>query len=122
MDLCPGGKYRFVMRSPEGVDYPVTGSYLEIVENERIVSTALVEEHPKEWIEGMRKNIGRNEEAYSLDSIVTVTFEEYEEKKTKLTICSRFESDTVRDGFKKMGMVEGWTQSLERFEDQLSNG
>ncbi|EPG72559.1 hypothetical protein LEP1GSC058_0900 [Leptospira fainei serovar Hurstbridge str. BUT 6] len=122
MDFRPGGKYRIIMRSPEGVDYPVAGSYLEIVENERIVSTVFVVEHPKEWIEEMRNSIGQDEEANSLDSVVTVTFEDHEKKKTKLTIRSRFESDTVRDGFKKMGMVEGWTQSLERFEDQLSNG
>ncbi|EQA46344.1 hypothetical protein LEP1GSC050_0167 [Leptospira broomii serovar Hurstbridge str. 5399] len=124
MDLRPGGKYRFVMRSPDGVDYPVTGSYLEIVENERIVFTDLVGEHPTEWIDVMKNSIGldKSEEANSLDSIVTVTFEDYEEKKTKLTIRSRFESNMVRDGFKKTGMVEGWTQSLERFEDQLSNG
>lgn len=39
IDLCPGGIFRTVMRSPEGQDYPNEGCYLEIVENRRLVWT-----------------------------------------------------------------------------------
>jgi uncharacterized protein YndB with AHSA1/START domain len=35
--LRPGGAYRIVMRSPEGVDYPMRGVYLEVKEPERLV-------------------------------------------------------------------------------------
>jgi uncharacterized protein YndB with AHSA1/START domain len=39
VDLRPGGALRFVMRSPEGQDFPNVGCYLEIVPNERLVWT-----------------------------------------------------------------------------------
>ena len=34
-----GGSSRFVMRSPEGQDFPNEGVYLEVVKNEKIVFT-----------------------------------------------------------------------------------
>ena len=34
--------------------------------------------------------------------------------KTRLTIRSRFESAAIRDALLKIGMNEGWSQSLER--------
>ena len=39
MDFRPGGRYRYCMRSPEGVDHWVFGEYREIVRPERIVMT-----------------------------------------------------------------------------------
>ncbi len=39
IDLRPGGIFRTVMRSPEGTDYPNSGCYLELVENEKIIFT-----------------------------------------------------------------------------------
>lgn len=40
IDLRPGGIFRFVMRSPEGQDYPNIGCFLEIVPNEKLVWTS----------------------------------------------------------------------------------
>ena len=40
IDLRPGGIFRFVMRSPEGQQFPHEGCYLEVVENEKLVWTA----------------------------------------------------------------------------------
>ncbi len=39
IDLRPGGRFRTVMRGPEGEEHDSTGCYLEIVENERLVWT-----------------------------------------------------------------------------------
>jgi uncharacterized protein YndB with AHSA1/START domain len=39
VDLRPGGKFRTVMRSPEGDENDNTGCFLEIVPNERLVWT-----------------------------------------------------------------------------------
>ena len=38
-DLRPGGRANFVMRDPDGRDYPNEGVFLEIVPNRRIVTT-----------------------------------------------------------------------------------
>lgn len=39
LDLRPGGIFRFVMRSPEGQDFPYVSCYLEVIENEKLVWT-----------------------------------------------------------------------------------
>ncbi|MFB6787417.1 SRPBCC domain-containing protein [Streptomyces olivaceus] len=33
MDVRPGGTWKATMRSPEGAEFPLTGSYTEVVEN-----------------------------------------------------------------------------------------
>ena len=38
-DVRPGGKSLIVMRSPEGNDFPNSGVYLEVMDNERLVFT-----------------------------------------------------------------------------------
>lgn len=42
IDLRPGGGFSSVMRSPEGVEYPNEGSYLEVVPHRRLVWTNAV--------------------------------------------------------------------------------
>ena len=49
LDLRPGGAYRLVMRSPDGVDYPLKGFYREIVAPGRLVLTMDCSEHPDAW-------------------------------------------------------------------------
>ena len=44
-----------------------------------------------------------------------MTFED-QAGKTKLTIRIRFESGAIRDALLKIGMTQGWSQSLERLE------
>lgn len=39
IDLRPGGMFRFVMRSPEGQNFPHIGCFLEIIENRKLVWT-----------------------------------------------------------------------------------
>ncbi len=49
MDVRPGGAYRLVMRGDNGVEYPITGIFREIVKPARLVMTMDVSGHPKEW-------------------------------------------------------------------------
>ena len=39
LDVRPGGSSLVVMRDPEGKDYPNSGIYLEVIENEKLVFT-----------------------------------------------------------------------------------
>jgi uncharacterized protein YndB with AHSA1/START domain len=39
LDVRPGGRFRTVMESPEGEQFPNDGCYLEVVEHERLVFT-----------------------------------------------------------------------------------
>src|SRR6476646_32570 len=43
IDLRPGGLFYTVMQSPEGKDYQNNGCYLEVIPNERLVFTSVLE-------------------------------------------------------------------------------
>jgi uncharacterized protein YndB with AHSA1/START domain len=118
MDFKVGGKYRWVMRDAEGAQYPMSGSYLDLVPGQRIVYTGDLPEHPPAW--HAKLNALRGSDGPIQDMIVTVTFED-QGGKTLMSIRSLFESTAVRDAFAGMGMVEGWGQSLDKFEAQLAS-
>lgn len=120
MDVRPGGAHRIVMRSPEGVEYPIKGVYREVVEPERVVMTLDCSEHPDEWQDLVNQNRRKGEGNPAGEMLSTVTFDELDGK-TTLTIRIRFESVAVRDAMLKMGMTEGWSQSLERLAEHLAD-
>jgi uncharacterized protein YndB with AHSA1/START domain len=99
LDLRPGGEFRFHMRSAEGTDHRVRGTYLEVNEPERLAFTWAWEDE-----NGQPKH----------QTQVTLTFEEVVGK-TRLTLHQAvFESETARDAH---GV--GWSQSLERLAAAL---
>jgi uncharacterized protein YndB with AHSA1/START domain len=117
IDLRPGGAYLYVMRSPDGMDFPVTGKFIEIVSNERIVYSYDAFEQKDMWETLIGKSVS-NVDFSTLQSIATVTFED-DGDKTKLTLITRFVSNEVRDAMMQIQMAEGWTQSLEKFAEEL---
>jgi len=117
MDVRPGGAYRIVMRSPEGVDYPLKGVYSEVVPPERLVMTDDCSEHPAEWHDLVNPN---RKGQTTLEALSTVTFEDVGGGKAKLTVQTLFESVAFRDALLRMGMSEGWSQSLERLASHLA--
>jgi uncharacterized protein YndB with AHSA1/START domain len=119
MDLRPGGAYRIVMRSADGVDYPIKGVFRQIVEPQRIVMTQDVSGHPEEWYDFL--NPGRAKGDYSVpgEMLATVTFDDLGGK-TRLTVRTLFKSAAIRDAMLKLGMTEGWSQSLERLSELLA--
>lgn len=121
MDLRPGGRYRIVMRTRDGVEYPIKGVFREIVDSERIMMTMDCSEHPEAWHDLVNPNRKKGEEGGSNpagEMLTTVTFDGLDGK-TKLTIRTRFESVAIRDAMLKMGMNEGWTESLERLQEHI---
>src|SRR5262245_66348416 len=48
IDLRVGGKYRYVMRSPEGSEFAFNGVYREIAAPGRVVHTEIFEPYPDE--------------------------------------------------------------------------
>jgi uncharacterized protein YndB with AHSA1/START domain len=98
IDFRAGGVFRFVLRGPDGKDYPFDGSYLEIVEPSRIVFSGNIHDVPGQ------------------DVMTTVTFAEHEGK-TKLTVHQTyaFESDATR------GAPIGWSQTLDHLAEFLES-
>lgn len=97
MDVRPGGVFRFVMRGPDGKDYPFDGAYVEIVAPSRIVFRGNIHDVPGQ------------------DVLTTVTFAEHEGK-TKLTVHQVYamESDATR------GAPVGWSQTLDRLAEYVA--
>src|SRR5580698_6634809 len=74
LDLKINGEIRIDMRAPNGVVYPMSGAYREIVAPERLVFTAAA-------LDANGKPIFEN--------LNTVTFAEYDSNKTLLTVDVR---------------------------------
>jgi len=105
LDVRPGGAIRIVMRAPEGTEHPMRGVFLEIVEFERLVFTAIAED-----------DRGRAQ----LEALTTVTFAE-DDGNTKLTLHARAVGLTAAAAPMLEGMQAGWTQTLERLESYLGS-
>jgi uncharacterized protein YndB with AHSA1/START domain len=99
MDVRPGGTWRKCMRSPEGVDYWRRGTYLEVVEPERLVFT-YISDDPESDPEH--------------ETVVTMIFEDQGAKTLMTFRQQEFESVAARDSHRF-----GWTSCMERFAGYL---
>jgi uncharacterized protein YndB with AHSA1/START domain len=119
LDVRPGGAFRIVMRLPDGVDYPIRGVFREVVRPERLVMTMDTSEHPAAWHRMIDPNYRPGDNPAG-ELLQTVTFEDAGGK-TRLTIRTRFASAAIRDAMTKMGMRDGWSQSLDRLAASLND-
>jgi uncharacterized protein YndB with AHSA1/START domain len=100
-DYRPGGSYRFHMRGPENDEHWVQGVFREIAEPERLVMAG-------GWADAEGNPTGP-------ETLLTLTFEDYEGK-TRLTLHQAvFESVTARDAHRG-----GWNSSLDRLAEYLT--
>ena len=101
IDLRVGGKWRYVMETPDGIEVGFHGEYREIVPNERIVSTEIFEGMP----EGVPEEV----------SVNTATFTE-ENGRTTLTILVVHSTKEFRDGHIESGMEDGLQDAMDLLE------
>ena len=125
-ELRKGGTYRYEMigtdQAPPELKgpYPMKGIYLEFNRPEKIIQTNDLTEHPDDWKDLIKSNIANYNGQDFLHTITSVSFEEIEKNKTKITISAKFGSDEVRDAYFKTGMKEGWAESLDKLEELLA--
>ena len=100
-DLRPGGRYRFVFRSPDGNEAGFSGEFREVVRPERIVRTFVFEPIP---------------DAAALETLELV------ENNGKTTIKTTTLHKTVenRDGHVNSGMEAGMTEGYARLDELLT--
>jgi uncharacterized protein YndB with AHSA1/START domain/predicted enzyme related to lactoylglutathione lyase len=101
MDLRPGGVFRTVMRAPDGSEYDNQGVFLEVVPNERIVSTDAY-------------TVGWKPTPEPFMTAIT-TFEDLPGGRTRMTSRVQHRNLTDRARHEKMGFHDGWGQSYARF-------
>jgi uncharacterized protein YndB with AHSA1/START domain len=97
IDLRIGGRWRYVMVTPDGFEVAFHGEYREIVPNERLVSTEVYEGFP---------------DAQALD---TLTLTEANGR-TTLTILVQHASKEHRDAHIESGMEAGLQDALDLLE------
>ncbi len=101
MDVRVGGATLVVMRSPEGDEYPNRGVYLEVVENECIVTT---DAYVTAW-----------EPSEKPFMTLILTFEE-EGDGTRYTARALHWTVADREEHEAMGFQEGWAQCTDQLE------
>jgi uncharacterized protein YndB with AHSA1/START domain len=96
LDFRVGGAYRFVMRGPDGTDYPFHGVFKEILAPSRLVFTNIIEGGPGDEL------------------TTTVTFVE-EAGRTRLTV-----RQSTPAAPHARGQEQGWSESLVKLADLLN--
>ena len=101
VDFKVGGKWRFVLRGPDGREMGMRGVYREIAPPERTVHIESFDDYPGE-------------------SIVTAVFAE-QNGKTTLTATVLYESQQVRDAVIKSGMEHGAAECYDKLAEFLAS-
>jgi uncharacterized protein YndB with AHSA1/START domain len=114
VDFQPGGEFHYCMRSPDGKDYWSKGVYYQIIVPEKIVSTMYFSDEDGDMVSPVKYGMGADVPSEMLD---TITFEEYEDNKTKFT----FNRNTPISISKRIKEDEGWNQSLDKFEKEVTD-
>jgi uncharacterized protein YndB with AHSA1/START domain len=101
LDVRIGGALRIVMRGPDGNDYPMKGTFLEVVPSERLVfSNIAVDKDGNHLLEGE----------------TTVTLSE-QDGETKLTLRTYAKGLVPIAPQMLAGMEAGWSQSFEKLQE-----
>ncbi len=123
IDFRVGGKYTLAMHGPKGSqwdhDMYSSGVYKEIVPIEKIVTTDYFSDKDGNKIKPSDEG---QDENFPTEMTVTITFEEVDNGKTKLTIFyPKAENEAQFEAMLKSGMKEGWNSSLDKMERALEN-
>jgi len=95
VDLRPGGRWRYVMTTDGGTEAAFHGEYLQIVPDERIVSTEVYEDVP------------------DAEAVTTLTLTETDGR-TRLTMLVQHTSQENRD--RHLGYGDSLQQAMDRLE------
>lgn len=101
IDLRPGGKFRSVMRSPEGEEFDGTSCFLEVIPNERLV-----------WSEALGP--GYRPQASDMPFTAIIELEPTPSGGTRYRAIAIHQDPAGCEKHADMGFVEGWGQCLDQ--------
>jgi uncharacterized protein YndB with AHSA1/START domain len=110
IDLSVGGKSQYTMIGPDGKEYPSKGVFKEIVPNERIVTTDEFGEDVDEVLKGIDLPEG----------MVTTALFDNLGSRSRLTIQIAHPTVEDRKKHENMGVVDGWSSSLDKLDEYLA--
>ncbi len=99
IDLRVGGQWRYVMVADAGFEVAFHGEYHEIVPDEKLVNTEIFEGAPEAGA-----------------AVVTCTFQDLEDGRTKLSMLTRVDTLQIRDMIIGTGMETGAQEGLDILE------
>ncbi len=122
MDVREGGAFCLTMHSPDGGDYPIPGTFGEIIENETLVMIMRIDNQPEDWhahLKAVHAGLGGIPEQYSRDPIVMrVTFSG--DNPTTVTVRQTFTNTLMRDVHIGLGSGIGWNSSFNKLDAILA--
>lgn len=113
IDLRPGGRIHFCMRWPDGRDIWSGGIVREVIEPSLLVSTACFVDAEGNLVSPTHYGLSAD---FPPEVVMTVTFEDYEGNKTRLTLRETIPT-SVAEG---AGAYQGWNESFDRLADYLT--
>ena len=99
IELRPGGILHFIMRSPEGKDFPNTGCILEVVPNQRLV-----------WTDALLPGYRPSEKPFFTAVIALETVG----NGTRYTATAIHRDEAGRKQHEDMGFYQGWGTCLDQ--------
>lgn len=112
MDARPGGGLRIVMRSPEGVDYPLLGTVLEMDAPSHLALAFDLTEFPTDWREAVCAGLPEADATLVNEHQLDLSFTK-QLIGTQLDLRFCFPTPALRDAFHHCGMIEGWNEALD---------
>lgn len=103
MDVRAGGSSLVVMRSPEGEEFSNPGVFLEVVPNERIVTT---DAYTSAWVPSEKPFM-----------TAIVTFEDLGGGRTRYVARALHWSEEDRAAHEAMGFHDGWGKAADQLEE-----
>ena len=110
LDGRVGGSYRIVMRGPDGAEFPLTGSYREVTDGERMVMTFHATGSSEAW-----------DGCADLEASLAILLEPLANQ-TRLTLRLYLPSDATGNALRLIGRPESWAESLEALTAYLVRG
>ncbi len=101
IDLRPGGKFRTVMRSPEGDEFDGTGCFLDVVDGERLAWTSAL-------------GPGFRPQAGPMPFTAVIELEATSSGGTRYRAVAMHQSPEDLKQHADMGFLEGWGAALDQ--------
>ena len=106
IDLRPGGKFRTVMRSPEGQEFENIGCYLEVAPIERLTWTSALNA-------GFRPSASAGTDSLGIVFTAAISLARHPQG-TKYTAQVMHGDAGGRNRHEQMGFEDGWGKALEQ--------
>jgi uncharacterized protein YndB with AHSA1/START domain len=104
VDLRPGGKFAFVMRSPEGEEFPNEGCFLEVVPGRRLV-----------WTDTLRAGYRPAANPFFTAHLLL----EPTSTGTRYVAIAMHGDEATRLRHEEMGFHDGWGKALEQMVEYI---